>query len=207
MTGNRGPGAPGLTSALALMVVCGLLAAPRTSATVDSSKPRIGSSKPRPASNASLRSRPRSRSTSTTPLRFRLESAENSSEAVHDGRRIRGRFTVKVNVQNLNDRPVTISGIGRNGPGLRLLSPLRRPPRTLQPEQTSGFELKYRVTGCGAVPVGDWPIPIRVKANGGERTAYAPLTMTAVNPVNDEDEGESDGQPWQTVLTAQVCDL
>src|SRR4051812_45986345 len=119
-------GNPGLGPVLAFMLACGLLAAPHASHPSHVRKARSGGST---AHTGAWKVRPgalRARSGSATPSRFRLDPVDNSSEAVHDGRRIHGRFTVGVTVRNLNGGPVTVFGIGRSGPGLKLLSS-RRP--------------------------------------------------------------------------------
>lgn len=207
MTVNRG-----LASTLAIVLACGLLAASRGPARMDSWRPRAGPWKARAGSAASFRPGPGPRLGPVSPLRFELTSGENSSQAVYDGGRVYGRFTLRVNVRNLNDRPVTIFGIGRSGPGLRLVSPRLRTPRTLQPGRTRGFGLEYEIAGCKAVPREDWPIPIRV-GRGGRRTSYAPLWMTAPAPTGGaggETGGEAGGETggtrsWQSVLAAEVC--
>ncbi|MEV7005355.1 hypothetical protein [Streptosporangium sp. NPDC051022] len=246
-------GNPGLVSALALMLACGLLAAPHASAPTHGSKTRFGGSKAnsstsRSASGASRshsgiwRSRfrvPRARSgvsrarsglprayrgtararpaVSTarlrtartgfspdgTALRFGLASAETSSEAVRTERGSRGRFSVRVNVRNLNDGPVTVFGVGRNGPGLRLLSSRRPIPHSLPPEQATGFDLRYEVTDCRAVPRGDWPIPIRLEQDGAPALAYASMRMVPAKRTGSA--GEASGASWQDVLSGEIC--
>ncbi|GHE30841.1 hypothetical protein GCM10017673_37000 [Streptosporangium violaceochromogenes] len=226
MTVNRG-----LTVTLGIVLACGLLAASRSSARKDAWRPRADPWKARAGSAAAFRPGPGARLGPVSPLRFELTSEENSSQAVYDGGRVYGRFTVGVNVRNLNDRPVTIFGIGRSGPGLRLVSSRLRAPRTLQPGQTRGFDLEYEIAGCKAVPRGDWPIPLRV-GRGGRRTAYASLWMTApaggaagggTDPTanggtgggTDVGTGGAAGggtggaaggtRSWQSVLATEVC--
>ncbi|MEV8633817.1 hypothetical protein AB0395_19375 [Streptosporangium sp. NPDC051023] len=197
-------GNPGLGAALAFMVACGLLAASHVSTpAAHGPRARSGGSK---AHLGSWRVRPgalRARSASAPPSRFGLEAASSSSEAVQEGREAHGRFTVRVTVRNLNDEPVTVFGIGRSGPGLRLLSTRRPAPHSLGPERATSFDLKYRVTDCGAVPRGNWPIPVRLERNGAPEVAYPSMRMTAGNSTNTGTGPES----WQSVLSNEICDI
>lgn len=196
-------GNPGLGAALALMVACGLLAAPHASGPAHTPKARSGGAK---AHLGSWRVRPgalRARSASAPPSRFGLEAAASSSQAVQEGREARGRFTVRVTVRNLNDEPVTVFGIGRSGPGLRLLSPRRPVPHPLRPERSTSFDLRYRVTDCGAVPRGNWPIPVRLERNGAPEVAYPSLRMVAATSTNDG-TGPG-GESWQSVMSDEIC--
>lgn len=81
-------------------------------------------------------------------------------------------FEVSVNFVNAGKESVTIVGIGRSGPGLKLLNAERRGPYVLLPGESIALELKYRVTNCKTAPREPWPIPLRVLRPKGEETVY-----------------------------------
>ncbi len=209
-------GNPGLGSAVVFMLACGLLAAPHASAPHHAGKARagaprahLGTWKVRHRIPKARRGAPRtrsgstapSRSGSTAPSRFNLQPGENSSQAVRGGDTAHGRFSVRVTVQSLNDEAVTVFGVGRSGPGLKLLSSKKPVPHRLQPDRSTSFDLKYEVTDCGAVPKGDWPIPIRLERNGAPEVAYTSMRMVPTGP------GYSTGESWQSVMSGEICGL
>ncbi|MFF5211189.1 hypothetical protein [Streptosporangium sp. NPDC000396] len=107
-------------------------------------------------------------------------------------------------MQNPNDIPVTITGVGRSGPGLRLLPARNTAPQTLLPEQSQRFDLRYEVTNCRAVPKAEWPVPVFVKQESASKAVYAPLQMSGADAAG-ESQGQA-GPPWQSVMAAGVCD-
>ncbi|MGV9771097.1 hypothetical protein [Streptosporangium sp. NPDC003464] len=134
-----------------------------------------------------------------TPAVFTLGSLKSSTYVIHRGRKTWAQFTMDVRVHSQNEVPVTITGIGRSGAGLKLLSPEKRDPYVLEPGQSVRFSLKYEITSCNAVQQGDWPIPIRVRTDDGESIAYASLLLSKIAPkyrVN---------APWQAALAEQAC--
>ncbi|MET9065460.1 hypothetical protein [Streptosporangium sandarakinum] len=135
----------------------------------------------------------------TAPLRFRLRSTASSSQ-VSGGAR---EFVIRVDVQNLNKGPVTLVGIGRNGPGLRLMS-ADDSPQTLKPRERVSYELRYRVTDCDAVPRKDWPIPVRVRQGAGQRVVEVPLAGFAPDAMEGGEESSAT-VPWQAAMAGEVC--
>ncbi|MEU8356077.1 hypothetical protein AB0C27_08685 [Nonomuraea sp. NPDC048882] len=81
-------------------------------------------------------------------------------------------FELSVDFVNAGKESVTIVGIGRSGPGLKLLNAERRGPYVLLPGESIALQLKYRVTNCKTAPRGKWPVPLRVLRPKGEETVY-----------------------------------
>jgi hypothetical protein len=81
-------------------------------------------------------------------------------------------FEVSVDFVNAGKESVTIVGIGRSGPGLKLLNAERRGPYVILPGESIALQLKYRVTNCKTAPRGTWPVPLRVLRPKGEETVY-----------------------------------
>ncbi|MEY9931123.1 hypothetical protein ABH926_005770 [Catenulispora sp. GP43] len=92
-------------------------------------------------------------------------------------------FTQQVPVKNNGWTTVRVTGIGHDGPGLRLVGPTdtgelkqasemggRQPPFDLRPGQTAIMVVAYRVTDCAAVPAGPLLIPVRVERPWGTET-------------------------------------
>jgi hypothetical protein len=123
-----------------------------------------------------------------------------STESVQDADESFRRFTVNMEMKSSSREPMTIVGIGRSGPGMTLVPPKKQDARILQPGRSLVFSLKYKITDCAAVPKGDWPIPVRVEASGGQTTVYASLQM-----FGSDREGKPAGKPWQTALSGEVC--
>lgn len=59
---------------------------------------------------------------------------------------------------------------GRSGPGLDLVRTGGSFPTTLASGEHMAWVLACRITDCGSVPEGPWPIPIRVQRFWGEQT-------------------------------------
>jgi hypothetical protein len=81
-------------------------------------------------------------------------------------------FETTLEFVNAGKESLTIVGIGRSGPGMRLLNAQRRGPYVILPAESIALQLKYRVTNCKIVPRGTWPIPLRVLRPKGEETIY-----------------------------------
>ncbi|MER5319282.1 hypothetical protein [Streptosporangium roseum] len=178
MIAGRRPGARGTACGLAFMLVCGLCSAAPVSA--GTSAP---DSPPNPAS----------------PVLFKLEARSSSSHSNLRGNKTRLHFYLKVQVRGEGAEAMTITGIGRSGAGLKLLTPVARGPYVLQPGKIVSFGLRYEITDCGDVQKGEWPVPVHVRSDEGDTLVYAPLQLFNVGtrgPVN---------LPWQTALANQVC--
>ena len=99
--------------------------------------------------------------------RLKLEASLRLGSAGPDG-----FSTQELTVRNVGSRPATITGIGRDGSGLRLagvrsFGPYDNPssfPQVLQPEQELHVRLAYEVTDCRLVERGRWPIPLFVSS-------------------------------------------
>lgn len=85
---------------------------------------------------------------------FNLEMTGTSTESVEGPDESFRQFTVNLDMKSGSQEPVTIVGIGRSGPGLELLSPGKQDSQVLQPRQSLGFSLKYKIIDCAAVPKG-----------------------------------------------------
>jgi hypothetical protein len=59
---------------------------------------------------------------------------------------------------------------GRSGPGLDLLGVVGPFPVTLQPGDTVGLVLVYRITDCNATPRRRWPVTASVERPWGTMT-------------------------------------
>jgi hypothetical protein len=176
-SGNRRLRSHGVASALVLVSTCGLL--PHASAAIGA---------------------PRSSPDLSTSPGFNLEMTGTSTESVEGPDESFRQFTVNLDMKSRSQEPVTIVGIGRSGPGLELLSPEKQDSQILQPRRSLGFSLKYKIIDCAAVPKGNWPIPVRVEASGVQTTVYASLRA-----LGSDREGKQAAEPWQTVLSAEVC--
>jgi hypothetical protein len=174
-SGNRRLRSYGVASALVLVSACGL--APSAHASAAHSSPDL------PASPG-----------------FNLEMTGTSTESVEGPDESFRQFTVNLDMKSRSQGPVTIVGIGRSGPGLELLSPGKQDSQVLQPRQSLGFSLKYKIIDCAAVPKGEWPIPVRVEVSGVQTTVYAALRALGSDP-----EGKQAAEPWQTALSTEVC--
>jgi hypothetical protein len=129
-SGNRRLRSYGVASALVLVSACGL--APSAHASAAHSSPDL------PASPG-----------------FNLEMTGTSTESVEGPDESFRQFTVNLDMKSRSQGPVTIVGIGRSGPGLELLSPGKQDSQVLQPRQSLGFSLKYKIIDCAAVPKGE----------------------------------------------------
>src|SRR2546423_3242513 len=86
-------------------------------------------------------------------------------------------FATDVGILNNGWTDVRITGVGQDGPGLKLIDVSdrpnistdagRKPPFTLHPGQTAVVSLSYQVTDCAAVPSGAFDVPVRVERPWG----------------------------------------
>lgn len=130
----------------------------------------------------------------------------------------------EIPVENTGWTTIRVTGIGQDGPGLRLVRPgdavgtaqvseLRgeRLPFDLHPGQTVILAIGYRVTDCDAVPSGPFPIAVRVDRPWGTQTISIPLPQQTQRP----DDGASTSGPtmvvnpsgieWQKAAADQAC--
>jgi hypothetical protein len=117
----------------------------------------------------------------------RLEDSSNAWE-VNPG----VRATYDLQISNAGWLPVTVTGAGRSGPGMELLSVDGTLPAVLKPGESAVLALVYRVTDCAAVPSGAWPIPVRVDGPWFSHTVFP---FRRFDPI----------QPWQQQLVETWC--
>lgn len=65
--------------------------------------------------------------------------------------------------------------------------------------------LVYRVTDCGRVPTGGWPVPVRAVTWRGESTVY--LDRPRQQCRDDLPEPQGPDVEWQEGLAAKNCAL
>jgi hypothetical protein len=102
-----------------------------------------------------------------------------------------------VNVENTGWIPVTVTGAGRDGPGLRLQRVDGAFPTTVPAGGTFTFTLTYEVIDCAAVRADTWPVPVRVQRWWGTQSVFIDL------PDAPADNGMV--MPWQRALADQAC--
>ena len=102
-----------------------------------------------------------------------------------------------------------IVGAGRSGPGLRLADVSGTLPITLAPGQSVSLRLRYRVTGCAAVPATPWPVPVQVTRPWGTVTVFIQLptmdppgTPSGMRTFTGSDPY---AVPWQRALADESC--
>lgn len=100
--------------------------------------------------------------------------------------------SVDVEIDNDGLAPVTIAGVGRSGPGLDLVRSQGVFPVRVGPAKGIRVTLVYRITDCGQVPVGSWPVAVRVDRSWG------------VQIVNPRSLG-GDDFPWGRSVTDSWC--
>jgi hypothetical protein len=83
----------------------------------------------------------------------------------------RGTVSRDMKIVNSGWAPVRVLSVGRSGPGIDLVEAVGA-PITLTPGGSAGFYLEFTITDCGAVPAGEWPVPIRVERPWGTSTVY-----------------------------------
>lgn len=133
-------------------------------------------------------------------------------------------IALQVPVKNTGWTTIRVTGIGQDGPGLRLVRPgdtvgmeqvselQGKPlPFDLHPGQTVILAIGYRVTDCEAVPSGPFPIAVRVDRPWGTQTISIPLPQQTQWP----DDGASTSGPtmvvnppgieWQKAAADQAC--
>ena len=102
-----------------------------------------------------------------------------------------------VTVENTGWIPVTVTGAGRDGPGLRLRRVDGVFPTTVPAGGEFTFTLTYEVIDCAAVRADTWPVPVRVDRWWGTESVLVDL------PDAPTDDGVV--KPWQRALAEQAC--
>lgn len=112
-----------------------------------------------------------------TPLHFVASHWEGRSD------RVTKRVTLHVNVTNGGPGPADVLSVGADAPGLALehtgylfASGVWRygptPPLVLQPGDTIGVILTYRVTNCGSALAAGVRLPVQIRTGAGVRTLH-----------------------------------
>jgi hypothetical protein len=123
---------------------------------------------------------------------------------------IEGRHVeYEMRISNDGWTPVTVTTLGRSGPGLALRSVRAQLPTTLRPDESMDATLVYDVTDCAAVPADAWPVPVTVSRVWGTATGYVhPPTVTS--PTAPTGMREYQGRDpyaleWQRGLAEYAC--
>jgi hypothetical protein len=119
-----------------------------------------------------------------------------------------GRFVLHLPVRNEGWTTLTVTGVGRGGPGLQLTDVVGV-PATVAPHRMTTVYLFYRVTDCAAVQRGAWPVPVRIQRPWGTLTlAVQPALITVDVPQGLSsfvDGRDPYGQQWQSALARFSC--
>ena len=125
-------------------------------------------------------------------------------------------LTQQVPVKNTGWTTVRVTGIGQDGPGLRLVGPSdaeglkqasdiggKQPPFDPHPGQTAIMVVAYRVTDCTAISSGPFPIAVRVDRPWGTETIDVPLPRQTPNTPGWTIDGAD--IEWQKAAADQAC--
>ncbi|MEU8075402.1 hypothetical protein AB0B31_08115 [Catellatospora citrea] len=99
---------------------------------------------------------------------------------------------------------VTVLEAGRSGPGFELQR-VEGVPVLLPPGESGRITLVYRVTDCGRVPTGAWPVPVVAVTWRGESIVY--LDQPRQQRRDDLPEPQGPDVEWQEGLAAKNCAL
>jgi hypothetical protein len=116
-------------------------------------------------------------------------------------------FTIDLPIANDGRTAITVTSVGRAGPGLALTAPVGL-PFTLAPGHGVVVYLKYTVTDCAAVKSGAWAVPVTVRMWWGSQTVYVqPGPIDQGQPDGEYEYSGADpyGHPWQQALAATSC--
>jgi hypothetical protein len=120
-------------------------------------------------------------------------------------------FEHPITIRNQNAwLPVSIEGVGREGPGLNLLLVTGFVPQTLAPGETLSFTLIYQVTDCAAVPDELWPLAVRIDRPWGIQTIYlhVPGETSELAPEERTYSGRDPYEiPWQRAAANAACGI
>jgi hypothetical protein len=116
---------------------------------------------------------------------------------------------IPVTIHNNNGwAAVRVLGAGRGGPGLELVEVAGFAPQTLPPGGELGFELRYRVTDCAAVPEQPWPVPVVVGRPWGAQTIHLhlpPLTGDDAPTEYSYSGRDPYAVEWQRYFAEKAC--
>jgi len=123
----------------------------------------------------------------------------------------------EVPVTNTGWSTIHVTGIGQDGPGLRLVRPgdtvgmkqvseLRGTPLPfdLHPGQTVILAIGYRITDCDAVPAGPFPIAVRIDRPWGTQTIDLAVPQQSPTASMAKISG-LDSVEWQKAAADQAC--
>jgi hypothetical protein len=100
--------------------------------------------------------------------------------------------TLDVEITNRGLAPVTLTRVGRSGPGLALIATQGQLPVRLAATRSARISLVFRITDCDRPPTGSWPVTVEVHQAWRNQTA-APRLF-----------GDHDF-PWQRAVTDRWC--
>jgi hypothetical protein len=97
-------------------------------------------------------------------------------------------------IQTGSSHEVFVRNIGRNGPGLHLLTSSEwKEIRIIPPHESISVTMKYRVNNCAKVPKGNWPLAFEASWYDGK---WYPVRMQMQG---------AGTQQWQQSLVSFVC--
>lgn len=130
-------------------------------------------------------------------------------------------FDRQVPVRNTGWTTVRVTGVGKDGPGLRLVRPgdtagfpknwaplpgATAVPFDLHPGQTAIVHVTYQVTDCTAVPSGSFPLTLRVDRPWGTQTIDVSLPLEPASGTADGLVSDTDMIGWQKEMADLACD-
>ncbi|MEU6996923.1 hypothetical protein [Nonomuraea sp. NPDC046570] len=123
--------------------------------------------------------------------RLTVSGVGSWQRTAEDGSR---EFAIELRVDNEGRVAQTVEAIGRSGPGLRLQEVEYEGvfPHELGARGRMLVTLVYSITDCSAVPVGAWPVPVRVGSWWGG------VTVEAEDP-------RADIEAWYASPVEQLC--
>jgi len=128
-------------------------------------------------------------------------------------------FTRQVAVQNTGWTTVRVTGVGQDGPGLHLVRPggpegfpkdlelvgSTPVPFDLHPGQIATVEVAYQITDCAAVPLGSFPVTLRVGRPWGTQTVDISLPPTPAPGIADGLVAATEMIGWQKAMADAAC--
>ncbi|MEY9862806.1 hypothetical protein ABH935_008454 [Catenulispora sp. GAS73] len=128
-------------------------------------------------------------------------------------------FTRQVAVRNTGWTTVHVTGVGQDGPGLRLVRPggpegfpkdlelvgSTPAPFDLHPGQIVTVEVAYQVTDCAAVPSGSFPVTLRVDRPWGTQTIDIAMPLTPAPGTTNGLVPATDMVGWQKEMADNAC--
>jgi hypothetical protein len=128
-------------------------------------------------------------------------------------------FIRQVAVQNTGWTTVRVTGVGQDGPGLRLVRPggpeglpkdlelqdSTPVPFDLHPGQIATVEVAYQVTDCAAVPSDSFPVALRIDRLWGTQTIDISLPLTPAPGTADGLVPDTAMVGWQKASADRAC--